>query len=147
MEPLLFADVASHPGDPKMDGGMASASWLSLKHESNQVSHTEINPVSIWFFPSPEKCRLRNYNNVTFPWWLRQWSIYLQCGRPRFDPWVRKIPWRREWLTIPVFLPGNPMDRGTWWAMVQGVIKSQTQLSDFTFTFHFHFSPFLLLKI
>ena len=23
----------------------------------------------------------------------------LQCGRPRFDSWVRKIPWRREGLT------------------------------------------------
>ena len=22
-----------------------------------------------------------------------------------FDPWVGKIPWRREWLPIPVFLP------------------------------------------
>ena len=32
----------------------------------------------------------------------------------------------------------NPMDRGTWWAAVHGVAKSQTQLNDFTFTFHFH---------
>ena len=30
-----------------------------------------------------------------------------QCGghkRPRFDPWVGKIPWRREWQPAPVFL-------------------------------------------
>ena len=26
-------------------------------------------------------------------------------GGDGFDPWVRKIPWRREWLPIPVFLP------------------------------------------
>ena len=26
----------------------------------------------------------------------------------------------------------NPMDRGAWWAIVHGVTKSQTQLSDFT---------------
>ena len=32
----------------------------------------------------------------------------------------------------------NPMDRGAWWAAVQGVTKSQTWLSDFTFPFHFH---------
>ena len=32
----------------------------------------------------------------------------------------------------------NPMDRGAWKAAVHGVVKSQTQLSDFTFTFHFH---------
>ena len=29
----------------------------------------------------------------------------MQCRRPRFDPWVGEIPWRRDWLPIPVFLP------------------------------------------
>ena len=29
------------------------------------------------------------------------------CRRPQFNPWVRKIPWRREWLPTPVFLPGE----------------------------------------
>ena len=24
-----------------------------------------------------------------------------------FDPWVRKIPWRRKWQATPVFLPGE----------------------------------------
>ena len=28
------------------------------------------------------------------------------CGAgDRFDPWVGKIPWRREWQPTPVFLP------------------------------------------
>ena len=27
--------------------------------------------------------------------------------RRRFDPWVRKIPWRRAWQPTPVFLPGE----------------------------------------
>ena len=27
--------------------------------------------------------------------------------RPGFYPWVRKMPWRREWLPIPVFLLGE----------------------------------------
>ena len=40
-------------------------------------------------------------------WWLT-WSIIgLQYRRPRFDPWVRKIPWRKEWQLTPVFLPGE----------------------------------------
>ena len=30
------------------------------------------------------------------------------------------------------------MDGGVWWAIVGGVTKSRTRLSDFTFTFHFH---------
>ena len=25
----------------------------------------------------------------------------------KFDPWVRKIPRRRKWQPIPVFLPGE----------------------------------------
>ena len=33
--------------------------------------------------------------------------ICLQCRRLRFDPWVRKIPWRRKWKPSPVFLPGQ----------------------------------------
>ena len=31
----------------------------------------------------------------------------------------------------------NPMDGGAWWAVVYGVAKSRTRLSDFTFIFHF----------
>ena len=27
--------------------------------------------------------------------------------RPRFNPWVGKIPWRREWLPTLVFWPGE----------------------------------------
>ena len=27
--------------------------------------------------------------------------------RPSFDPWVGKIPWRREWQPASVFLPGE----------------------------------------
>ena len=29
---------------------------------------------------------------------------YRRHKRPRFDPWVGKIPWRREWLPTSVFL-------------------------------------------
>ena len=31
-------------------------------------------------------------------------SICLQCRRPGFDPWVGKIPWRRQWQPTPVLL-------------------------------------------
>ena len=30
------------------------------------------------------------------------------------------------------------MEGGAWWAVVHGVAKSRTRLSDFTVTFHFH---------
>ena len=34
-------------------------------------------------------------------------SSACKCGRPGFNPWVRKIPWRRKWQPTPVFLPGK----------------------------------------
>ena len=34
-------------------------------------------------------------------------KICLQCGRPGFSFWVRKIPWRREWLPTPVLWHGG----------------------------------------
>ena len=64
--------------------------------------------------------------------------VCLQCGRPGFDPWVGKIPWRREWLSTPVFWPENSMDRGAW----QATVHSWTGLSDF----HFHWLVALVVK-
>ena len=31
----------------------------------------------------------------------------MQFRKPGFDLWVVKVSWRREWLPIPVFLPGE----------------------------------------
>ena len=41
------------------------------------------------------------------PWWLRHLRICLHCGKPRFNPGVWKISWRRAWKPTPVFLPGE----------------------------------------
>ena len=41
------------------------------------------------------------------PRWLRRYTIRPQCRTPRFDPWVRKTPWRRACKPTPVFLPGE----------------------------------------
>ena len=30
-----------------------------------------------------------------------------RCKRHGFNPWVRKIPWRRKWQHTPAFLPGE----------------------------------------
>ena len=33
------------------------------------------------------------------------------CKKPRFDPWVGKIPWRRKWQPTPASLPGESHGR------------------------------------
>ena len=38
---------------------------------------------------------------------LGRWRIHLQRRTPGFDPWVGKIPWRRERLPAPVLWPGE----------------------------------------
>ena len=42
-----------------------------------------------------------------FSWGLTCKKFHLQCRRPGFDPWVGKVPWRRERLPTPVFWPGE----------------------------------------
>ena len=46
-------------------------------------------------------------HKCVFPWWPSWWRIRLQCGRPGFNPWVGKIPWRRERLPTPVLWTGE----------------------------------------
>ena len=41
------------------------------------------------------------------PWWLSGKESVCQCRRYRFDPWVKKILWRRKWQPTPMFLPGK----------------------------------------
>ena len=41
------------------------------------------------------------------PWWFTGKESSCQCRRHGFDPWVEKIPWRRECQPTPVFLTGK----------------------------------------
>jgi len=41
------------------------------------------------------------------PRWLSGKESTCQCRRCEFNPWVRKIPWRRKWQLTPVCLPGK----------------------------------------
>ena len=58
------------------------------------------------------------------------------------ETWVQSLGWEdtleEGMATHSSILAWRiPMDRGTWWAAVHGVAKSQTRLSNCTFTFTF----------
>ena len=73
-------------------------------------------PSSIWVFSNESTLRMR---------WPKYWSfsfsiipskeipglisfrMAVQCRRPRFDPWIEKLPQRRAWKITSVFLPGE----------------------------------------
>ena len=63
----------------------------------------------------------------------------LQCRRPGFNPWVRKIPSRRGWLTTPLFLPGEFHGQKSWWATVHRVTKIKHNLA-INISIFFHLS-------
>ena len=56
---------------------------------------------------------------VNFPGGSDEKRIRLQRGSFEFDPWVRKIPWRRACQSARVFLPGEPP-----WTEVPGSLQS-----------------------
>ena len=64
------------------------------------------------------------------PWWLSVKEPTCQCRRFRFNPWVRKIPWRRKWQPIPVFLPGKSHGQRSLAGYLHEVTESWTWLSD-----------------
>ena len=59
--------------------------------------------------------------------------VCLQCGRPGFDPWVGKIPWRRKWHSTPVLLPGK------WQRSLVSYSPWGLKELDTTEGLHFHF--------
>ena len=74
------------------------------------------------------------------PWWLKWKSVYLQCRRPRFDPWVGNILWRRQWHPTPVLLPGKSHGRRS----MVGCSPWGRKESDTTERLHFHFHYLVL---
>ena len=80
------------------------------------------------------------------PWWLSWWRIRLQRGRPGFDPWVGKTPWRRERLHTPVFWPGEfglYSPRGCNWATFTSLHKAIISVTGHESTVHVYIFLFL----
>ena len=60
------------------------------------------------YFHCPENYLDSSYLLGGFPGGANDKESACQCRRCKrcgFDSWVRKIPWKREWLPTPVFLP------------------------------------------
>ena len=55
------------------------------------------------------------------------------AGNTGLIPGLGRSPGEVNGFPLHYSCLGNSMDRGTWWATVHGVAKSQTRLSDFTY--------------
>ena len=81
--------------------------------DSTQTSSSVLMRIRVSFsetclqFDSSHKVLAQRNLFLGLPWWLSGKEPTCQCRRRRFDPWVRKIPWRRKWHLTPVLLPGE----------------------------------------
>ena len=64
------------------------------------------------------------------PWWLSGKESTCQRRRPEFDPWVRKIPWKRKMQPTLVFFPGKSHGQRSLAGYSLRGHKSWTPLSD-----------------
>ena len=103
-----------------LNNNMTWNSNLELKKKK----HTHLS------FP-PSLCKHFNFSKYGLPWWLSGKESACQCRRHKkcgFDPWVRKMPWRRKRQPIPVFLPGKFHGERKVLGYSPGESKSRTQL-------------------
>ena len=85
---------------PCLEISMGRGAWQAAVHRATESDMTE--RLSTKYIRYVFNVRMFYYASNMFsglPWWLGWQRIYLQCQRLWFDPWVRMIPWRREWFT------------------------------------------------
>ena len=85
------------PARSRLDTRLTNSAERSLRHAGQ--THEPYLEIHLFFLLSLIKKRAslvaQTVNNLP------------ACRRARFNPWVEKIPWRREWLLTPVFSPGE----------------------------------------
>ena len=95
----------------RRDGSLFSRGWVPSGNPWLSWSTQEATELQ----PSVNACNPGIQTHIwaswLFPGGSDGKSFCLQCGRPGFDPWVGKIPWRRQWHPTPVLLPGKSHGR------------------------------------
>ena len=95
-----------------------SVTFFSLSASHSPLFHTHFTPCQRENYSLcqvsqeiPNKDSNIPYTLCIFPGGSDGRVVCLQCRRPGFNPWVRKIPCRRKWHPTPVLLPGKSHGR------------------------------------
>ena len=82
---------------------------------------------------APSSCFLKAWTG--FPGGASGKELACQCGRHkrlRFDPWLRKTPGGEHSNPLQYSCLENPMDRGTWQAIVHRIAESRLGMTEAT---------------
>ena len=90
---------------------------ILLSHKKNEVMQFVITWMELKIIILNEVNQKKDKYHITalicgiwHPKWLSGKEFACLCRRfkrLRFDPWVGKLPWQRNWQPTPVFLPGE----------------------------------------
>ena len=86
-------------------------SFMAPQGEDNQKLHIFPDLVPLCLFLWRVLICIPNFNNMTISLVAFRGTflmgIHCRGWRHGFNPWVRKIPWKRKWQPSPIFLPGK----------------------------------------
>ena len=77
--------------------------WLTSWFQSFEILNGELNWALLDYQPTDQS----DNKEVLYTWWLSSQQSTCQCRRLKFDPWTRKILWKKRWQRTPIFLPGK----------------------------------------
>ena len=86
----------------------------SSRGSSQPRDRTRISCIGRWIFTTePLSREAQKYISFYFESFFPDRSVGKESScnardTNEFNPWIKKIPWRREWQPTPVFLPGKP---------------------------------------
>ena len=151
---------------------MRETDWGYFFRNNSEPAHQDSStPLLVFLIHSPE-VKIYRFHRSLFPYHLTpkalpslsiSKSVCLQSGRPRFDPCVGKILWRRKWQPTPVTLswkipwteePGKPQSmrfqrvEHDWltslFPCLEAIVHKDLRAQEEDICHYFHFSPLYL---
>ena len=86
-------------------------------------------------------------HNIAIPWWLRRKASPCNAGDPSSIPGLGRSLGEGNGNPLQYSCLENSMKGGAWWAIVHGVMKSRTRLSDLFQYFSFWATSLSLLLL
>ena len=103
----LYISLASQSCPTLWSPMDCSSPGFPVHHQLLELAQTHVHQVSDAIHPSHHTHTHTHTHTYGLPRWFSGKESACQYRRHGLNPWMRKIPWRRKWQYIPVFLAGK----------------------------------------